>query len=105
MLWIRSHTKYAVNNGQLSSMNVLQVVCQKLHGAQSSSPASSALVPDVKEEKASHPTFVEIRPDTSEIGSSTFRPEVIIHSGNLTAEIANTASEELLRKLRGIVHV
>ena len=24
MLWIRSHTKYAVNNGQLSSMNVLQ---------------------------------------------------------------------------------
>ena len=22
-----SHTKYAVNNGQLSSMNVLQVVC------------------------------------------------------------------------------
>ena len=33
MLWIRSHTKYAVNNGQLSSMNVLQVVCQKPHGA------------------------------------------------------------------------
>ena len=31
MLWIRSHTKYAVNNGQLSSMNVLQVVCQKPH--------------------------------------------------------------------------
>lgn len=28
----RSHTKYAVNNGQLSSMNVLQVVCQKPHG-------------------------------------------------------------------------
>ena len=72
---------------------------------QSSSPASSARVPDVKEEKASHPAFVEIRPATSEIGSSTFRPDVIIHSGNLTAEIANTASEELLRKLRGIVHV
>lgn len=33
MLWVRSHTKYAVNNGQLSSMNVLQVVCQKPHGA------------------------------------------------------------------------
>ena len=32
MLWIRSNTKYAVNNGQLSSMNVLQVVCQKPHG-------------------------------------------------------------------------
>ena len=110
MLWIRSHTKYAVNNGQLSSMNVLQVVCQKPHGAkpmesQSASPASSALVPDVKEEKSSHPAFVEIRPVTSEIGSSTFRPDVIIYSGDLTVEIANTASEELLRKLRGIIHV
>ena len=73
--------------------------------SQSSSPASSALVPDVKKEKASHPAFVEIRPVTSEIESSTFRPDVIIRSGNLTVEIANTASEELLRKLRGIVHV
>ena len=132
MLWIRLHTKYAVNNGQLSSMNVLQVVCQKPHGAKPmASPinnsftgrefsgrklinrwdlkalllASSALVPDVKEEKSSHPAFVEIRPVTSEIGSSTFRPDVIIHSGDLTVEIANTASEELLRKLRGIIHV
>ena len=69
--------------------------------SQSSSPASSALVPDVKEEKSSHPAFVEIRPVTSEIGSSTFRPDVI----DLTVEIANTASEELLRKLRGIIHV
>lgn len=73
--------------------------------SQSASPASSALVPDVKEEKTSHPAFVEIRPVTSEIGSSTFRPDVIIHSGDLTVEIANTASEELLRKLRGIIHV
>ena len=73
--------------------------------SQSSSPASSAIVPDVKEEKVSHPAFVEIRPVTSEIESSTFRPDVIIRSGNLTVEIANTASEELLRKLRGIVHV
>lgn len=74
--------------------------------SQSASPASSALVPDVKEEKSSHPAFVEIRPVTSEIGSSTFRPDVIIHhSGDLTVEIANSASEELLRKLRGIIHV
>ena len=73
--------------------------------SQSASPASSALVPDVKEEKSSHPAFVEIRPVTSETGSSTFRPDVIIHSGDLTVEIANTASEELLRKLRGIIHV
>ena len=73
--------------------------------SQSAYPASSALVPDVKEEKSSHPAFVEIRPVTSEIGSSTFRPDVIIHSGDLTVEIANTASEELLRKLRGIIHV
>ena len=73
--------------------------------SQSTSPASSALVPDVKEEKSSHPAFVEIRPVTSEIGFFTFRPDVIIHSGDLTVEIANTASEELLRKLRGIIHV
>ena len=73
--------------------------------SQSASPASSALVPDVKEEKSSHPAFVEIRPVTSETGSFTFRPDVIIHSGDLTVEIANTASEELLRKLRGIIHV
>lgn len=59
--------------------------------SQSTSPASSALVPDVKEEKSSHPAFVEIRPVTSETGSSTFRPDVIIHSGDLTVEIANTA--------------
>ena len=119
-----------MNNGPLSSMNVLQVVCQKPHGAkpmaspinnsftgifqqeayqqmesQSPSPASSALIPDVKEEKASHPAFVEIRSVTSEIESSTFSQDVIIHSENLTVEISNTASEELLRKLRGIVHV
>ena len=74
-------------------------------GSQSASTASSALVPDVKEEKSSHPAFVEIRPVTSEIGSYTFRSDVIIHSGDLTVEIANSASEELLRKLRGIVHV
>lgn len=73
--------------------------------SQSTSPASSALVPDVKEEKSSHPAFVEIRPVTSETGSFTFRPDVIIHSGDLTVEIANTASEELLRKLWGIIHV
>ena len=73
--------------------------------AQSASPASSALVPDVKEEKSSHPAFVEVRPVTSEIGPFTFRPDVFIHSGDLTVEIANTASEELLRKLRGIIHV
>lgn len=73
--------------------------------SQNTSPASSALVPDVKEEKSSHPAFVEIRPVTSETGSFTFRPDVIIHSGDLTVEIANTASEELLRKLRGIIHV
>lgn len=73
--------------------------------SQSTSPASSVLVPDVKEEKSSHPAFVEIRPVTSETGSFTFRPDVIIHSGDLTVEIANTASEELLRKLRGIIHV
>ena len=73
--------------------------------SQSSSPVSSALVPDVKEEKNSPPAFVEIRPVTSQIETPTFRPDVIIRSENLTVEISNTASEELLRKIRGLIHV
>lgn len=129
MLWIRSHIKFAVNSGQLSSMNALQVECQKRHGAelmasptnnsftgrgfsgrkltsQSSSPASSALVLNDKKEQASHPAFVEIRPDAMpEEESTVFRPDVIIRSGNLVMEISNTASEELIQKIRGLFHV
>lgn len=131
MLWIRSHTKYAVNNGQLSSMNVLQVVCQKPHGAKPmASPINNSftgrefsgrkltnrwnlkalllpLLPSVLmlRKKIFPSCFCRDRPVTSEIGYSTFRPDVIIHSGDLSVEIANTASEELLRKLWGIIHV
>ncbi len=133
MLWIRSHIKFAVNSGQLSSMNALQVECQKTtwcraNGisdkqffywqrilrqeayqqmeSQSSSPASSALVLNDKKEQASHPAFVEIRPDAMpEEESTVFRPDVIIRSGNLVMEISNTASEELIQKIRGLFHV
>ena len=60
--------------------------------SQSSSPASSALV--------------EIRPNAMpETESTVFRPDVIIRSGNLVMEISNTASEELVRKIRGLFHV
>ena len=121
MLWIRSHIKFAVNSGQLSSMNILQVECQKRFfywqrilrqeayqqmESQSSSPASSALVLNDKKEQASHPAFVEIRPDAMpEEESTVFRPDVIIRSGNLVMEISNTASEELIQKIRGLFHV
>ena len=50
-------------------------------------------------------TIYHLRPVTSEIETPTFRPDVIIRSENLTVEIANTASEELLRKIRGLIHV
>ena len=51
--------------------------------SQSSSPASSALVLNDKKEQASHPAFVEIRPDAMpEEESTVFRPDVIIRSGN-----------------------
>ena len=55
--------------------------------------------------QSSSPTFVEIRPVTSDIESSTFQTRCDIRSGTLTVESVNTASEELLRKLWGIVHV
>ena len=74
--------------------------------SQSSSPASSALVLNDKKEQASHPAFVEIRPDAMpEEESTVFRPDVIICSGNLVMEISNTASEELIQKIRGLFHV
>ena len=74
--------------------------------SQSSSPASSALVLNDKKEQASHTAFVELRPDAMpEEESTVFRPDVIIRSGNLVMEISNTASEELIRKIRGLFHV
>ena len=49
---------------------------------------------------------VEIRPDAMpEEESTVFRPDVIIRSGNLVMEISNTASEELIQKIRGLFHV
>lgn len=49
---------------------------------------------------------LEIRPDAMpEAESTVFRPDVIIRSGNLVMEISNTASEELIRKIRGLFHV
>lgn len=74
--------------------------------SQSSSPASSALVLDDKKEQSSHPAFVEIRPEAIPAEESpVFRPDVIIRSGNLVMEISNTASEGLIRKIRGLFHV
>lgn len=72
--------------------------------SQQFSSASSALVSNIKEKKISHPAFVEIHSITSDIDFSAFIPDVVIHSRNLTVEIANTVSVELLRKLRGILH-
>ena len=74
--------------------------------SESSSPASSALVLNDKKEQDFHPAFVEIRPNAMpETESTVFRPDVIIRSGNLVMEISNTASEELIRKIRGLFHV
>ena len=133
MLWIRSHIKFAVNSGQLSSneclasgmpkttwcrangisdkqffywQRILRQEAYQQMESQSSSPASSALVLNDKKEQASHPAFVEIRPDAMpEEESTVFRPDVIIRSGNLVMEISNTASEELIRKIRRLFHV
>lgn len=133
MLWIRSHIKFAVNSGQLSSMNVLQVECQKRHGAEPmASPTNNSftgrgfsgrkltnrwnlkvllllllhLFSMIRKNKIFIRHFVEIRPNAMpETESTVFRPDVIIRSGNLVMEISNTASEELVRKIRGLFHV
>ena len=50
--------------------------------------------------------YHDIEPDVMpEEESTVFRPDVIIRSGNLVMEISNTASEELVQKIRGRFHV
>lgn len=49
--------------------------------------------------------FVECTPPAPEkVPVSDFRPDVVIRSGNLTVEISNTVSSDLLSMLGGLFH-
>lgn len=45
------------------------------------------------------PLFVQLPAPDSSIESSPFKADIVIHSGNSTLEISNSASEELLSKV------
>ena len=49
--------------------------------------------------------FVELTPPAQgKVPVSDFRPDVVIRSGDLTVEISNTASHDLLSMLGGLFH-
>lgn len=49
--------------------------------------------------------FVELRlPEQSTVSSASFRPDVIIRKGSFSIELSNTASEELLSRIGGLLH-
>lgn len=48
--------------------------------------------------------FVELRlPEQSTVSSASFRPDVIIRKGSFSIELSNTASEELLSRIGGLL--
>jgi len=52
-----------------------------------------------KTELENNPTFVQLPVPADSIGSSSFKADIIIHTGNSTLELSNTVSEELLSKV------
>ena len=49
--------------------------------------------------------FTEIKlPSVPQSTASVFRPDLVIRKGNLILEIANSASEDLLSRIRGILN-
>ena len=49
--------------------------------------------------------FIEIKmTDQASISASPFKPDVIIRRGSVSIEISNTATEDLLKKVGGLLH-
>ena len=114
-----------MNNGQVSSNNVLLVESLKRLGVENmafrtkaflmatNSPRrsipytlESTLTPAVKENPAPTTTdFIEIKmADQASSSTSPFKPDVVIRRGAVSIEISNTATEELLNKVGGLLH-
>lgn len=66
----------------------------------------STLTPVVKENPAPTTTdFIEIKmTDQASSATSPFKPDVVIRRGAVSIEISNTATEELLNKIGGLLH-
>ena len=49
--------------------------------------------------------FIEIKmTDQASSSTSPFKPDVVIRKGSVSIEISNTATEELLNKVGGLLH-
>ena len=66
----------------------------------------NTLTPAVKENPAPTTTdFIEIKmTDQASSSTSPFKPDVVIRRGAVSIEISNTATEELLNKVGGLLH-
>lgn len=66
----------------------------------------NTLTPAVKENSAPTTTdFIEIKmTDQVSSADSPFKPDVVIRKGPVSIEISNTATEELLNKVGGLLH-
>ena len=64
------------------------------------------LAPAIKEISVPATTdFVEIKmTDQANDSGDSFKPDVVIRRGSVLIEISNTASEELLNKIGGLLH-
>ena len=63
-------------------------------------------LPAVVSSKQESPiAFVELKPSvSSDVDGTSFRPDVIIRKQDLTLEISNSISPELLKQLGGFLH-
>ena len=70
------------------------------------STLENTLTPAVKENSVPTTTdFVEIKmTDHTSSSASPFKPDVVIRRGSVSIEISNTATEELLNKVGGLLH-
>lgn len=66
----------------------------------------NTLTPAVKKNAAPTTTdFIEIKvTDQASISANPFKPDVIIRRGSVSIEISNTATEDLLKKVGGLLH-
>ena len=72
--------------------------------ASSSKDLPSVPGPDTTLAEIQKPSFVEVKPPIGEPSQRRFHPDLVVRSGNLTIEISNTVSSELLSLLGGLLH-
>ena len=114
-----------MNNGQVSSKNVSLVECLKRPGVENMAFRTNPFFTgnEFSEKKHTYyirehlnaccqenptPTttdFIEIKmTDQASSSTSPFKPDVVIRRGAVSIEISNTATEELLNKVGGLLH-